>query len=120
MMNGLPWLNQNAWIASALLVIAFAGAGMTMAWHILETRSTRFGYLVVAGLFVMALSFVFVGMSVGEQPIVENRSLIPLIRILWLAGAVLLNSFMVMYWWARVDWHKIGLFRRLFVDNQVN
>lgn len=109
MMNGWPWLNQNAWIASALLVIAFGGAALTMAWHIAETRSSRSGYLVVVGLLVMAVSFVLAGVSVGEQPIIEDRTLIPLIRILWLLAAVMLNSFMAIYWAQRVNLNRGGV-----------
>lgn len=103
-MQGWEWLNQNTWVASALLVIAFGGAALTMAWHIVESRSSKAGYLVVAGLAVLSVSFVLAGVTVGENPIVNDRALIPLIRILWFVAAVLLDSFMVLYWSERVRW----------------
>lgn len=105
---GWPWLNQNAWVASALMVVAFAGAAATMAWHIVEIRSTRYTYLVVAGLLLFALSFVLVGVSVGEKPILPTRNLIPMIRILWLVSAILLNTFLLVYWATRIKIRKHG------------
>jgi hypothetical protein len=104
-MLGWDWLNHNAWIASLLLVVAFGGAAVTMWWHIKETRSARYNYLVVAGLLIMAASFVLAGVSVGEQPIIESRVLIPIIRLLWLAAGVAINAFMVGYWLRRVQWN---------------
>lgn len=101
---GWEWLNQNAWVGSALLVIAFLGGALTMAWHIMETRSRRASYLVVAALLLLALSFVGVGVSVGDRPILTSRVLIPYIRILWFVAAVLLNAFIVVFWAARVRW----------------
>lgn len=113
MMAGWPWLNDNAWIASALLVVAFAGAALTMTWHMAESNSSKSGYLVVAGLLVLSGSFVLVGVTVGDQPVVSNGVLVPLIRILWLGAAVLLNSFMVLYWAERVEWKTGGVPREL-------
>ncbi len=100
--EGLQWLNQNAWVASALIVVAFCGAALTMTWHIRKTRSERYNYIAVAGLLVFAASFVLVGVSVGERPIVPTRALIPAIRIMWLTAAILLDVFLAIYWGMRL------------------
>ncbi len=100
--EGLPWLNQNAWIASALIVIALTGSAGTVAWHICESHSERYNYIAVVGLLVFAVSFVLVGMSVGDRPIVPTRALIPAIRILWLAAALILNAYLCIYWGKRI------------------
>jgi len=105
-MGGWQWLNENAWIASALLVIAFGGAACTMWWHIIETRSRRSSYLVVVALALLALSFVLVGVTVGERPILPGGVLVPMIRLMWLAVALMLNAFMVVYWSSRIVWRK--------------
>lgn len=104
--EGLPWLNHNAWIASALIVVALTGAAVTMAWHIMETHSARYNYIAVLGLLLFAASFVLVGVSVGERPIVPTRTLIPVIRILWLAAALILNAFLGIYWSKRIHLRK--------------
>lgn len=103
---GWHWLNQNAWIASALLVVALFGAAGTMAWHIYESRSARYNYLVIVGLMVLAASFVLTGISVGENPILTGRQLIPTIRLLWLTSALTFNFYLCAYWVRRLQWKK--------------
>lgn len=100
--QGWPWLNENAWVASALMAIALAGGAATMGWHVWRTRGRRSNYLAIVGLLVLAAAFVLTGVSVGERPIVEGRVLIPTIRLLWLAAAVIFNGYLVGYWWRRV------------------
>lgn len=104
--SGWNWLNQNAWIASALLVVALTGASATMAWHIHESRSARYNYLVIAGLVLMAVSFVLTGISVGERPIWPGRQLIPMIRILWLSSALIFNGYLCACWARRLKWKR--------------
>ena len=104
--TGWEWLNQNAWIASALLVVALTGAGVTMGWHIYESRSARYSYLVIVGLLTMAASFVLTGISVGEKPILPGRQLIPTIRLLWLTSALIFNFYLCAYWARRLQWKK--------------
>ncbi len=98
MAEGWPWLNDNAWVASALLCVAFCGAAITMLWRGYETNSSRSFSVAVAGLLLLSASFVLVGVSVGTQPIVPGRALLPWIRLMWLWSALLLNGFMVLYW----------------------
>lgn len=105
-LSGWQWLNQNAWVASALMVVALVGAAGTMAWHIHESRSVRYNYLVIAGLLVLAASFVLTGISVGERPIWPNRQLIPMIRILWLSSALIFNGYLCAYWARRLKWKR--------------
>lgn len=103
---GWPWLNQHAWIASALLVVAFCGAAATMWWHIHESHSRRYNYVGVVGLLLMACSFVLVGVSVGTSPIIPNNRLIPIIRILWIAVALIFNFYLLVYWSYRLRWKR--------------
>lgn len=100
----MEYLNANAWVASALLSVAFLGASLSMMWHMFETHSKPYNYLAVAGLLLMSLSFVLTGVIVGEQPIVTGRALLPLIRLLWLLAGLALNAYIVMYWGVRVKW----------------
>lgn len=102
--GGWPWLNQHAWVASALLVVALVGGAATMGWHLRRTHGHRSNYASIGGLLVLAASFVLTGVSVGENPIVESRALIPLIRLLWLAAALIFNGYLVAYWWRRIVW----------------
>ena len=113
------WLNQNAWCASALLAVGFAGAAVTMWWHMKETHGGRHNYLVVAGLAVLAGSFVLVGVSVGDQPILDSHTLIPAIRVMWFIAAVLLNSYLVVYWAQRVKWNGWMGWRRMNSPNRI-
>ncbi len=107
-LSGWSWLNQNAWIASALMVVALTGAAGTMAWHIYESRSARYNYLVIVGLMVLAASFVLTGISVGENPILTGRQLIPTIRLLWLLSALIFNGYLCAYWARRLKWKRKG------------
>lgn len=106
MVDGWDFLNQNAWLASALMVVALSGAALTMLWHMFETDSGGYNYLVIVALVVLAISFVLAGVSVGERPIVAGRQLIPMIRVLWLVSAIIFNLFLGMYWGKRVRWRK--------------
>ncbi len=105
-LSGWNWLNQNAWVSSALLVVALTGAGVTMAWHIYESHIAAYNYLVIVGLLTMAASFVLTGISVGERPILPDRRLIPMIRILWLLAALIFNFYLCAYWARRLQWKK--------------
>lgn len=108
MLAGWDWLNQNAWIASALMVVALTGAAGTMAWHIHESHSARYNYLVIVGLVLMAVSFVLTGISVGDKPILPGRQLIPTVRILWLSSALIFNGYLCAYWARRLQWKREG------------
>lgn len=108
LLGGWDWLNQNAWVASALLVVALTGAAGTMALHIHFAHSRPYNYLVVAGLLLMAFSFSLVGISVGERPIVTGHQLIPTIRILWLCSALIFNGHLCAYWARRLHWKREG------------
>lgn len=107
-LSGWQWLNQNAWIASALMVVALVGAAGTMAWHIHESHSAKYNYLVIVGLLTMATSFVLTGISVGEKPILTGRMLIPTIRILWFLSALTFNGYLCAYWARRLQWKREG------------
>lgn len=102
--GGFPWLNEHAWVASALLVVSLLGGAVSMWWHIHESRSKPYNYLAVFGLVLMAVSFVLVGISVGEKPIWEGRRLIPVIRVLWLVSALIFNGYLCAYWARRLRW----------------
>ena len=106
--GGWHWLNQNAWIASAMLVVALMGGAVTMWWHIKKSRSKPYNYLAVLGLVLMSVSFVLVGISVGENPIWPGRQLIPTIRILWLLSALIFNGYLCAYWARRLHWKREG------------
>lgn len=103
---GWAFLNENAWIASALLVLAFFGAAVTLAWHINETNSHFYNLLAVAVLLVMAVSFLLTGVSVGESPLIPGRRLIPSIRLLWLLAGLLFNTYLIIYWSKRLVWKR--------------
>lgn len=105
-LTGWGWLNQNAWIASALLVVAFTGGAASMAWHIRATHAHRSNYLAVVGMLILAASFVLVGVSVGEHPIVESRVLIPTGRLLWFTAALVFNASLIAYWSRRIRWKR--------------
>ena len=105
-LDGWHWLNQNAWIASAMLVVALLGGAVSMWWHIKESRSKPYNYLAVFGLVLMAVSFVLVGISVGENPIWPGGKLIPIIRVLWFASALIFNGYLCAYWARRLKWKR--------------
>lgn len=79
-----------------------------MAWHIYESRSARYNYLVIVGLMVLAASFVLTGISVGEKPIWPGGKLIPMIRVLWFTSALIFNGYLCAYWARRLKWKRKG------------
>lgn len=105
-LGGWGWLNANAWVASALLVVAFTGGAASMAWHIRTTHAHRSNYLAVVGMLILAASFVLVGVSVGERPIIESRVLIPTARVLWFTAALIFNGYLIAYWSRRIHWKR--------------
>lgn len=106
MADGWEYLNQNAWFASALLLVALSAAALTLLQYTIESGGGWYTYIGVVGLVVLACSFVLVGVSVGERPIVPGRQLLPIIRLLWFAAAVLLNIALTIYWIKRVHWRR--------------
>lgn len=89
-----------------MLVVALMGGAVSMWWHIHESRSKPYNYLAVVGLVLMAVSFVLVGISVGENPIWPGGKLIPMIRVLWFASALIFNGYLCAYWGRRLRWKR--------------
>lgn len=101
--DGWHWLNQNAWVASALMSIALFGGAFSMVFHIHKTNGRNANYLTVFGLILLAVSFILTGVSVGEAPIIEGRRLIPFIRIMWLISAIIFIVSLAFYWGKRIS-----------------
>lgn len=97
------FLGAYAWLTASLMALAFLGAAITMYWHMVETNAPTITYAIVVAMLLLALSFVLVGMSTGDKPVVTSRVLIPYIRLMWFVSGAMINFFTVWYWVQRTQ-----------------
>ena len=101
-------LAEYAWLSFTVAALAMFGGTVTMIWHIRESGSGRYVYLLVVAGLLMTIGFVLGGMQAGDAPLIDRSVLIPWIRLSWTLGASLALLFLAMYWGRRVHIHRGG------------
>lgn len=91
----------------AIAAVALLGGALTLLWHIKESASRRYVYLLFVAMLIGSVGFILGGMQAGERPIIPREVLIPWVRLLWLIGGGVGVVFLVMYWAVRVDWRVV-------------
>lgn len=86
----------------AICAIACALGTATFIWHIAESRSRRYVWLVVASGVFMAIGFALGGVQAGSNPIVDRALIIPWVRLSWLIGGSIMLVFLCWYWMLRI------------------
>lgn len=98
------FLAEYAWLPFAIAAIALFGGALTLLWHIKESSSRRYVYLLFVAMLIGSAGFILGGMQAGDHPVIPRTVLIPWVRLLWLIGGGLGVVFLGLYWVVRIDW----------------
>ena len=98
------FLAMYSWLPFAVCAIALFGGALTLLWHIRESGSARYVYVLFFSLILGGWGFILGGMQAGENPMIPRELTIPWIRLLWLMSGGIVLAFLILYWVRRVDW----------------
>jgi len=93
---------EYAWAVFVICSIACALGTATFCWHIYESQSRRYAWLVVLAGVAMTVGFLLGGVQAGDAPVVDKTLIIPWIRLAWLIGGSIMLVFLALYWSFRI------------------
>ena len=91
-----------AWLSFALCGIACALGTGTFIWHIYESQSRLYTWLVIPTGVLMAVGFFLGALQAGTNPVVDKTLLIPWIRVCWFLAGIMALAFLTWYWLLRI------------------